>query len=480
MKNRYRGENALLNYLNPKKGVPTPMVELPKELNPFAEDGVRIHAKLLQQLPLGNVKSIPAFGMLEALQKEGRLDGTHTIIENSSGNTVLSLSVIGRLFGIKTTKAFVSHEVTPGKLRLLQLFGVKAIVNKEAICPDPSDTTSGIYQAKQLGETPGWVNAGQYENTQNPASHEQVTGPEISDQLCGDIQLFAAGLGTTGTMVGTATYLKKYHKDVITVGSIRTPNSNVPGVRTRGLLHMIAFDWKNYVDHVEEVGTQDSFKASLKMIRLGLVVGPSSGFSLSGLLQFLQKRKDEGRLDELRNKSGEINAVFICCDSPLPYAEDYFTYLDSSFFPEIDGVELLLEQPHGAKKKSVTRVKELTCEEAFNMLYKSTKSNYGPSSKTQPYLVLDVRAKHQFDAYHLHGSINIEAEEFFNGGSKDLIDQMHDKEVCVICQIGVTSARVAEILQEHGVKACSIKGGLMEWSHLDLPRWKNLSCMSRK
>ncbi len=153
--NVFKGKRAILDYLNPESESYTPLVEIPEDLNPFYNDGVRIYAKLLNTLPLTNVKSIPAYNMLSEMKKRGQLDGVHTIIENSSGNTVLSLAVIGRLLGIPTTKALVSNEILFGKLQMLQLFGVEIIVNKEPICPDPDDKTSGIYKAKKMGKKRG-------------------------------------------------------------------------------------------------------------------------------------------------------------------------------------------------------------------------------------------------------------------------------------------------------------------------------------
>jgi cysteine synthase len=109
----------LYDFLNPNNIV-SPIVELPPKMNPYYQDGIKIFAKLLNTLPLTNVKSIPAFTMLNDADRD--VSKIHTIIENSSGNTALSLAVIAKLFGIETTKAFVSNEVTMGKLKLLRLF----------------------------------------------------------------------------------------------------------------------------------------------------------------------------------------------------------------------------------------------------------------------------------------------------------------------------------------------------------------------
>jgi cysteine synthase A len=176
------------------------------------------------------------------------LSTVHTLIESSSGNTALSLAVIARLLGIPTTKALVSHEITPGKRKVLQLFGVEMIVHQEAICPNPNDPSSSIYQAKTYGKQPGRINPGQYDNPKNPEAHYTITGPQIYEQLQGDIQLFCAGLGTTGTMVGTTKFLKEQNSHLQTVGVVRKPNNPVPGPRTQHLLRQIAFQREHYVD----------------------------------------------------------------------------------------------------------------------------------------------------------------------------------------------------------------------------------------
>jgi cysteine synthase A len=248
MQHTFIGDTAVLEYLNPKNSI-TPLVELPAILNPFKQEGISIFAKLLNTLPLMNVKSLPAFHMLA----QEDLSSTHTLIESSSGNTAFSLAVIARILGVTTTKAIVSHEITPGKRKLLQLFGVEMIVHKEMICPDPHDPLSGITQAKTLGKQAGRCNPGQYDNEKNPEAHYLITGPQIYKQLQGNIQLFGAGLGTTGTMVGISKFLKEKKADLTTLGVVRKANNPVPGTRTKQLLRQIAFPRESFVDEIIEI-----------------------------------------------------------------------------------------------------------------------------------------------------------------------------------------------------------------------------------
>jgi cysteine synthase A len=487
--NVFKGKNSLIDYLNPKFHL-TPLVELPKNLNPFYEDGVRIYAKLLNTLPLTNIKSIPAFNMLKEMDRESKLKNVHTIIENSSGNTVLSLAVIGRLLGIPKTKAFVSHEVLFGKLQMLQLFGVEPLVNKEPICPDPADKTSGIYKAKKWGKRRGWINPGQYENTDNPAGHKKITGPQIYKQMEGDIQLFCAGLGTTGTMVGTGGYLKEKNKNIKTIGVIRTPNNPVPGVRTRGLLKMIAFNWKDYVDFVEEVGTKDSFLQSLQMIRHGIVVGPSSGFALAGLLNFLKKQKKNNALKKFANEKGIVNAVFICCDSPFPYLKDYFRYLDKSNFPKIDNFEILIDKPNQDNKSLEEDIEgyEMEPQEALNLFYNYDKEDIenrlikGEKKFLKKHsIILDIRSKDEFDHFRLPGSVHVDYISCISHTKKIIKkNKLEKRKVLVVCNLGLRSNTIANMLRKEKIEAFSLKGGITEWSNLNLPRWKPDLCFKNK
>lgn len=489
--NVFKGENSILDYLNPESEIFTPLVELPRNLNPFYDDGVRIYAKLLNTLPLTNVKSIPAYNILQEMNRKGELENKHTIIENSSGNTVLSLAVIGRLLGIKSTKAFVSNEVLFGKLQMLQLFGVEPLINKEPICPDPADITSGIYKANKMGKKTGWINPGQYENINNPNGHKKTTGPQIFEQLNGDMQLFCAGLGTTGTMVGTAEYLKEKSQNIKTLGVIRTPNNPIPGVRTRGLLKMIAFNWKNYVDFIEEVGTKDSFLQSLNMIRHGVVVGPSSGFALAGLLNFLKKQKENDNLKSLANNNGIINTVFICCDSPFPYLKDYFQYLDKSNFPDIKNYELLLDKPERenalSSRKNVEGY-EIEPLQALSLFYTDDADTIQNKLRKgeEEYInentcIIDVRSKDEYDHFHLPESTYIDYEECISNTIKVISKyNLINKKVLVVCNLGLNSNNITNILRKEKIEAFSLKGGITEWSHINLPRWKPGVCLKNK
>ncbi len=321
----FSGPRAIRELLDPARNPPAPLVELPEEMNPFSGERVHIFAKLMYLLPLLNIKSLPALNMLIEAEAAGKLEGVDTIVENSSGNTAFSLGILAPLVGVRRVKAIVPWDIAPGKLESLRLAGVEPILKREA----PGEPT-GIQMARAMGKQKGYFSPGQYENEANPRAGERWLGPQIWEQTGGKLTVFAAGLGTAGTMLGAARYFKKKGGRVTSVGVICAPNAAVPGVRSEARLRESGFDWRGGIDHVLEEETKISFKKSLELCRHGLIAGPSSGFALAGLLRFLESRRKA--LDGMRNADGDVYAVFVCPDTPFPYLDKYSTHLDPSDF----------------------------------------------------------------------------------------------------------------------------------------------------
>jgi cysteine synthase len=325
--NVFEGPESIKNFLNPENSSYLPLVELPDQLNRFRKDGVRVFAKLGYLLPLLNIKCLPALNMLREAEGVGRLEGVHTIIENSSGNTAFCLAVLAGVFGIGRVTALVPFDIAPGKFDLLRLVGVQPEMKREG----PGDV-SGIDEARERGGRAGFFSPSQYENEANPAAFEKWFAPQIWEQTRGKITIFAAGLGTTGTLLGSARYFQKCPQKVTIVAARCAPNEAVPGIRSEIKLREIRLEWSKMADSVMEVKTKDSFKRSLELCRSGIIAGPSSGLVLVGLEQFLTFCKERSTLEELRNGDGEIVAVFVCGDTPLPYLDKYSTHLEAAEF----------------------------------------------------------------------------------------------------------------------------------------------------
>ena len=323
----FEGPTAIRDFLDPDRHPPLPLVELPASLNPLLADGVRVFGKLMYLLPLLNVKSLPAIHMLLDASEKGRLEDVDSLIENSSGNTAFALGVVAALHGIRRVVAVVPWDIAPGKLDLLRLCGVEPRLVRNA-----EGAKSGIALAREEGELPGWFSPGQYDNPANPAAYERWMLPEIWEQTAARMTVFAAGLGTSGTLVGARRFFRGIRARVTLVGAIVAPGSAVPGVRTEAAMREIRHPWRESVDAVVEVATRESFKKSLELCRQGIMAGPSSGFALAGLIRFLEARRAAGELDALRNENAEVLATFVCADTPLPYLDKYSTHLDPADF----------------------------------------------------------------------------------------------------------------------------------------------------
>jgi cysteine synthase len=318
----FAGIRAKEEYIDPQNHLPTPMIEITDEmLNPFKKDHVRIFAKDLRLPPLGHVKSGTVHQMYNAAKNNSKLKGVTRLHEATSGNTGTALALLSE----KDVVVYVNDQTPEEKIRILQLFGAQVV-----------RTNKGIQLARKKNKEKGNINLDQYDNSSNPDFFEKVIGPQIWNQTKGTINIFSAGLGTTGTMIGISNYLKKKNKNIRTIGIIVEEGSSVPGVRTKKRLEEVSLPWEKSVDGTQIVNEHDSYKKSLELIReTAILAGPSSGFSLQGLLQELKDLKRIGKLDAIKNESGEIIAVFPILDGPLLYIDDYFKNLDAKLFKKV-------------------------------------------------------------------------------------------------------------------------------------------------
>jgi cysteine synthase len=201
----------------------TPMVELPR-LAPHP--GVRLFAKLEGQNPTGSVKDRIAREMILAALAEGALRPGQTILEPSSGNTGISLAMIGSRLG-HPVRVVMPDNTTPERAQLLRLYGAEIIPS-----PGAQGSNGAIRLAQEIAaRNPSLFMPYQYGNEANPRAHEETTGPEILAQVP-DVDLFVAGLGTGGTLTGVARALKPARPSVRIVAAEPLPGEQVQGLRS--------------------------------------------------------------------------------------------------------------------------------------------------------------------------------------------------------------------------------------------------------
>jgi [CysO sulfur-carrier protein]-thiocarboxylate-dependent cysteine synthase len=195
----------------------TPLVGLP-HISPRWTDGpadphVRLWAKLEDRNPTGSIKDRPALRMIEQAEADGVLAPGATILEPTSGNTGISLAMAARLKGYKLI-CVMPENTSIERRQLLELYGAKIIFS-----PPEGGSNTAVATAKELAAAnPSWVMLYQYGNQANTESHYYGTGPELLADLP-EITHFVAGLGTTGTLMGTGRFLREHVPDVAIVAA---------------------------------------------------------------------------------------------------------------------------------------------------------------------------------------------------------------------------------------------------------------------
>ena len=269
----------------------TPLLRLRVVAN-HAPD-VAVFAKLEFENPGGSVKDRAALRMILDAQKDGRLTKDKVLIDSTSGNTGVAYSLYGAALGV-SVKLVMPSNVSKARKDIARAFGT------EIIYSDPLEGSDGaIRLAKTIvAEEPDrWFFPDQYGNASNPLAHYHGTGPEILRDVGDRITHFVAGLGTSGTMMGTARRLKEHHRPIRCVAA--EPDPPLHGLE--GLKHMASslvpaiYDPKVH-DEVVPVSTEDGWDMADRLAREeGLHVGHSSGASVFCAVKTAEQLQREGK-----------------------------------------------------------------------------------------------------------------------------------------------------------------------------------------
>jgi cysteine synthase B len=256
----------------------TPMVDVSR-LSPNPD--VRIVAKLEGQNPFGSVKDRIAKSMIEHAEKSGRLQPGQTILEPSSGNTGIALAAIAQLKGYPI-KILMPSSVSIERRQMLEVFGAEVILT-----PGEEGSNGAVRRAQEMAAAnPDWCFLYQYGNDANPLAHYEGTGPEIWRD-CPEITHFVAGLGTSGTLMGTGRYLKEQNP-AIKVIAIEPPlGERVEGLRNidDGYLPPVFEQWYGFelLDRKRVVRPRESLEWTRRLVsECGVFAGISSGAALAG------------------------------------------------------------------------------------------------------------------------------------------------------------------------------------------------------
>ncbi len=279
----------------------TPLVDVSR-LSPNPD--VRIVAKLESQNPFGSVKDRIAKHMIEQAEKDGRLQPGQTIMEPSSGNTGIAMAAIAQMKGYPI-KILMPTSVSIERRQMLEVFGAELILT-----PGEEGSNGAVKRAMALAEEhPEYCFLYQYGNDNNPMAHFEGTGPEIWRD-CPEITHFVAGLGTSGTLMGTGTFLKKQNPDIKIIAIEPPLGERVEGLRNldEGYIPPLFDQWHGFelLDRKRVVRPRESLEWTRALVREGVFAGISSGAALAGAVK-VAKEIERGTI------------VFIVCDGGWKY-----------------------------------------------------------------------------------------------------------------------------------------------------------------
>jgi len=275
----------------------TPVVELAKMADAEGVDA-RIFAKLETYNPTGSMKDRVALAMIRQAEADGRLAPGGTIIEPTSGNTGIGLAAIGAYLGYKVI-IVMPDSMSVERRKLMQIYGAELVLT-----PGVEGMSGAIRRANELvTDMENAIVAGQFENPANPQAHYDTTGPELWQQLDGEIDALVAGVGTGGSISGTGRYLKEKNPALQVIAVEPAASAVLSGGQAGP--HALqgigagfvpdALDTSVY-DEVIPVTNEAALKMVGKLARVeGLFMGISSAAALIGALEWAGREENEGK-----------------------------------------------------------------------------------------------------------------------------------------------------------------------------------------
>jgi cysteine synthase B len=255
----------------------TPLVDV-SALSP--NQNVSFWAKLEGQNPGGSVKDRIALAMVEAAERDGRLQPGQTILEPSSGNTGIGLALVAHLKGYPL-KIVMPENVSVERKQLLEVWGVDEIIHS----PGSEGSNGAVRMAEKLAaEHPEYAFLYQYGNPNNPGAHYATTGPEIWRD-CPEVTHFVGGLGTSGTLMGVGRYLKEQNP-AVQIWAVEPPSGElVDGLRNLDDGYVPPVFDPEVLDRKKVVGPRDSVVWTRRLLDAGIFAGISSGAALAGAVK---------------------------------------------------------------------------------------------------------------------------------------------------------------------------------------------------
>jgi cysteine synthase B len=243
---------------------------------------VRIFGKLEGANPGGSVKDRPAYWMIKKAEESGRLTKGKIILEPTSGNTGIALAMIGAAKGYPV-KLCMPECVSTERQRILQALSAEVVLT-----PAKESTDGAIRKAHQLldAEPDKYYMPNQFANENNALAHYETTGPEILSQTKGQIDVFVAGMGTTGTLMGIKKFFSEKKPKVKVVGVEPPQGHTIQGLKNMVESIVPPIYNPKMLDEKLTVEDGEAFETTrLLAAKEGIFVGMSSGAAVAGALR---------------------------------------------------------------------------------------------------------------------------------------------------------------------------------------------------
>ena len=248
---------------------------------------VELYFKLESQNPGGSVKDRPAFNMIKSAMERGEINKDTRLIEATSGNTGIALALIAGLFELDI-ELVMPENSTIERVQTMRAYGAKVTLTS-------SDT--GIEGARDYAEAKtrdgGYFMINQFANEDNWKAHYMSTGPEIWQDTKQRITHFVSSMGTTGTIMGTSTFLKEQKREIQIVGVQPTDDSRIPGIRKWPKEYLPKIFNPEKVDRVLEVSEAEAKAMTLRLAEEeGIFAGLSSGGAAAAALRLCEELEE--------------------------------------------------------------------------------------------------------------------------------------------------------------------------------------------
>ena len=255
----------------------TPLVE---SVNLVKNPNVKLLLKLEGNNPGGSVKDRAAYNMIASAIERGEIKKGDKLIEATSGNTGIALAMIAQLFGIEI-ELVLPEDSTKERTQTMLAYGAKVILTPASL----GIIGSRDYVDKKM-EKGGYIMLNQFANADNWKAHYKTTGPEVWNDTEGTVTHFVAAMGTTGTIIGTSTYLKEKNPAIQIVGAQPSDGSQIPGIRKWPQEYLPKIFDASKVDTIIEVSEQEAREMTKRLAKEeGVFAGMSSGGSVAVALK---------------------------------------------------------------------------------------------------------------------------------------------------------------------------------------------------